>query len=59
MFNDRLEVHNNTMIKIQHTWHTHITMGDRRGVGGRGGENRCLPPPLENYAFFFALWVAF
>ena len=22
MFNDRLEVHNNTMVKIQHTWHT-------------------------------------
>ena len=23
MFTDRLEVHNNTMVKIQHTWHTH------------------------------------
>ena len=30
MFIDRLEVHNNTMVKkIQHTWHTHTTYETR------------------------------
>ena len=39
------------MVKIQHTWHTHITMGARRGGGG--GENRrSPPPPMEKQTFF-------
>ena len=50
MFNDILEVHYNTLVKIQHTWHTHIAMGARRGGGG---QYRRLPsPPMENQTFF-------
>ena len=54
MFNDRLEVHNNTMVKIQHTWHIHITMGARRG----GGDARIgvRPPPLGKSNTFFLLY---
>ena len=42
MFNDRLEVHNNTMVKLKQTWHT-ITRDARRVV-----QNKDSPPPLEN-----------
>ena len=58
MFNDRLEVHNNTMVKIPHTWYTHITMGARR-VGGGGGEGRCENRRSPSPYFFFTKWVVF
>ena len=53
MFNDRLEIHNNTMVKIQHTWYTHYQARLQRG----GGNRRLPPPPLiekqKNHFFYY------
>ena len=66
MFNDRLEVHNNTMVKIQHTWHTHIIMGARKE-----GARISVPPPPHGksnnflglygwpFSYFFSTWGPF
>ena len=50
--------------KIQHTWHTHITMGARRGRGGGAKIGVRPPPPMENQtnyflSYFFPLVVLF
>ena len=51
--------------KIQHTnWHTHITMGARRGWGGGRKLAFAPPPPMENQtndflSYFFPLVVLF
>ena len=47
---------NNTMVKMPHTWYTHITMGARRVGGGRGGAKIGVRPP---HVFFFTKWVVF
>ena len=53
MFNDRLEIHNNTMVKIQHTWHTHYHGSPHRGGGH---ENRRSPHPSSKIKPFFLLY---
>ena len=63
MFNDRLEVHNMTMVKIQHTWYTHYHERPQWGGGGWGwGPRICVHPPpphRKSNNFLFAIWMAF
>ena len=66
MFNDRLEIHKNTMEKIQHrvSWHTHYHVRRRAGEGAKIGVHP--PPPLIENQYnnvikintFFYLWEA-
>ena len=53
MFNDRLEVHNNTMVKIQHTWHTSWAPAKGEGRGGGVARIGVHPPLIENKTIFF------
>ena len=46
MFNNRLEIHTNAMVKIQHTW-----PGACPGIRKRGG------PKFESLFFFFAFSI--
>ena len=50
MFNDRLEIHNSIMVKIQHTWHTHYHRRPQRGGGAKVGVH---PPPHRKSNNFF------
>ena len=51
MFNDRLEIHNNTIVKMQHSWHTLP-----HGRPQRGAKIRVPPPPSSKIKHFFLLY---
>ena len=69
MFNDRLEVHNNTMVEIQHTKIDIHTLPWARAEGG-GCENKRSPPPPPlprkikhifllygwSFSYYFSVW---